>query len=456
LEGSLITRVKLSNPKDLEHEFGANRSAGGSGADYWLCEDERKPEVFMNSRLLNKALVAVAMLVGMGQINCGPSSDPIPEAETKCGKGAYRHKSTSGKSVSQRTNVEGPIGTVEAALSDEGEGTVYEPGVHRRSQFVQIRLYQDDRIMATGTGIIVGRNSILTAAHTFYSRNYNRPMLLFNRTPGQTDLVEVPITDHFIHPTYRRLAEANQEEHGDNATVDGLPWRNDFAMVQVAIDFQALGIEPVFVAVDYVPNRDCHECPRDANTLIGWGGYGTGISEHNLHEVSTHALSSNAYIQRTGMLAYNPYFQQGDSGGAVLRYNAELHREELVGIILGRDPEASAYYQIDPDGGALGTTTVGVATTINQQMLNRVINQAGIFRDRNTGLLGPQFPVPNRELPNGNPNPSYTSYPETGPGGPSIPTQSDLGTGVSGYFVGSWPMPEPTIVPQPPAADGCG
>jgi len=131
-------------------------------------------------------------------------------------------------------------------------------------------------------------------------------------------------------------------------------------LVEVPIDFRPLGIVPNDVATNYVPARDCNDCPDEVTQLMGWG------SEHGLpggnpdnSEVRGGAatpLNSDANIQQAGIMTFNQVSEAGDSGGPVYRYNAARRRFEVVGLILGVEEQANAEFEVDPDGPGQGNT----------------------------------------------------------------------------------------------------
>jgi len=129
---------------------------------------------------------------------------------------------------------------------------------------------------------------------------------------------------------------------------------------------------------------------------------------------------------------------------------------ERVGIILGEKDHANSQFEVDPDGAGEGSLPVAVTTTIIQDQLDELINLAHTWQFNNPGTpFGPdvQYPTATLTLPNNRPNPTFTSYPETGPSTPLYSTRL-----ADGYFVGNFALPTPTIVPIPdsPGNGQCG
>jgi hypothetical protein len=49
---------------------------------------------------------------------------------------------------------------------------------------------------------------------------------------------------------------------------DDTHFDGDIALVEVAVDFTTLGITPIPVATNYIPARDCNNCPLDAGLQL--------------------------------------------------------------------------------------------------------------------------------------------------------------------------------------------
>jgi len=92
---------------------------------------------------------------------CPNPGEKKPQATKNCSAGRYGFPlntsgfDESGEHVSEQIN--------------DVPGYTYADETPTRSErrIVQIRLYQDTRLMGVGTGTIVGRETILIAAHTF-------------------------------------------------------------------------------------------------------------------------------------------------------------------------------------------------------------------------------------------------------------------------------------------------
>jgi len=185
---------------------------------------------------------------------------------------------------------------------------------------------------------------------------------------------------------------------------------------------------------------------------MGFGGSNT-LPDLRLRGVALTAVNPVQDAIDTSLINFDDIASAGDSGGPIIRYNADRNRDELVGFILGTDG-ANEMAHVDPSGTIRGNFQVTVGTTITQAAFDQLL--AGANRWRSGAITFSQpYPRPNDTYPNGQPNPLATNFPHNypqnnGSAGPSVPLRSGGdGTTTNGYFVGSWPLPTPT--PQPPS-----
>ena len=356
-------------------------------------------------------------------------------------------------------------------------GQIRRLPLQRAPAHVQIRIYNDATLMGTATGTVVGRETILTAAHTFYARNYNRVVVAIHLPDanGGNDMFEVAAIDPIIHPTFRTAAEALQAAGRDAAT--DAPWANDLAFVETTIDLTAtLGIQPMHVAQGFQGTQtECDTgCRLDTMQLMGFGlrhdepPYQAPATRDRLRNVLLRGVALTpantlADTRSTALLNFDDVADAGDSGGPIIRFNDQVTpgRDELVGIILGSGPAEDTGH-VDPQGGvalnAIYRATVG--TTITQTAWNELQGAANRWRAAATTL--DVYPQPTATYPNGTVNPLAVDFPHNypannGSAGPSVPMRSGGdGTTITGFAAGSqWPTPSPTVAPAAPPVVAC-
>jgi V8-like Glu-specific endopeptidase len=338
------------------------------------------------------------------QIACGGSDNRIPDAEANCGIALNTQPAPRRSTIPSRA----------------------------ARQVVQIRYYLGDELTdMTGTGVVVGRSMVLTVAHNLES------------DPGAYDRIAIAVRDAngVLHET--------PYGHGHlNSNYDRFNYAGDLAMIGVPIDFEALGITPATVATDYLPPRDCNDCPNSPN--LEFYGYGN----HNLEDGPLTGFTANplnpvADIQATGVMTFQRTTRPGDSGGPYFR----LHNRELqvVALHVGRDFYANARFEVR--GSERGNHEVAVATTIQASVLRQLRRDAEEYANQNTGFFAPYFPPADPTLPNGAHNETADAYPSDGEAGPSVPVQGHGNT--NGYFVHNYPLREVVEVPLPNRPGSC-
>jgi hypothetical protein len=392
-------------------------------------------------------LAACKIPIAMGlihQVACGPKTDSMPTPTGTCGKRG--HLRSTAATTGTRTTHE-RVAEAQQALEDPDGQTVYEVPLSSAPQVVQIRFYLDGEPAHFATGVVVGGHSVLTAAHPFLDFDYDYVAIaVAPRTgPHQGTLVETPPIQYLLNRDYVERYHATDGEPG---------WSDDSALIEVAIDFEELGIERSHIESDYVPPCDSNGCPIETLTLMGWGSdTATELTQLELRGVEVTPGNSSSNIRDEGLIIHDPRTNNGDSGGPVYRFNAERSRRELIGLMLGDDDSASEQYEVNPGpGDGRGDRLVSVATTLTAGLLDDLRSRGLQWSNQSHGdPFGSdvQYPRPTRTLPNGRPNPTFTSYPETGPAGPATPLFSTHHQ--DGYFVGEYPFPLVT-----PAPKSCG
>lgn len=302
-------------------------------------------------------------------------------------------------------------------------------------QVVQIRSYHNRQLIAVGTGVVVGRTTVLTAAHNLLDdEDINRVAVAYRHPTGAVD--EAAALHFELNESFRTAYAAGSDL-----------WPGDIALIETDVDFEARGITPATIATDYIPPRDCADCPNASDLeLYGYGPEGVDDLEGPLTGTNANPLNSDANIQTTGILTFQPFMRAGDSGGPVLRPR-DGHLE-LVGIIAGEDFQANDRFEADNTGNR----HVGVAINIPSDVLNELRDRANAWRNQNTTFAGPAYPAPAAILPNGTANAVATVYPTPGT---SVPVRGSEATGVNGYYVIDFPFRNVIATPLPGPANGC-
>jgi hypothetical protein len=416
-------------------------------------------------RLTKLAGLAPILMLGL-TVSCHPDNKiPKPKDGFVCGKIDYEANTPPKRAAFENRNHPNIPSESDVGTGDPNRpiGVVRQFAGNERAvarEIVQIRFYDHGSLEGTMTGVVIDRHTILTAAHGFYptqlpngeQTTYNNVEVAFLN--ANNVWIETPMIAYFIDPRY----DADWENTGGERTQ--MAWGDDLAMLQVAIDFERHGIEPVGMGQHYIPARDCNDCAIDALDLWGYGrtdaeraqGRNQDPDDRALRTITSRPLNSVADAQETNVLTFPYYDDPGDSGGPAYRLNRQTGFIEVVGVVSGNEETANNSHEVGP--GAYGDRHVTVVSTITERFLADARNLAHEWRDATMGLFPPRFPAPMPTLPNGVPNPTATSYPENGPAGPATPIRSE--SGVNGYFVGTFPFPNPTALPTPGPAGGCG
>lgn len=303
---------------------------------------------------------------------------------------------------------------------------------------VEIRFYNTRRptnqlVDMQGTGVIVGRTSVLTVAHNLERADsqYNEVRVAVRGRDGrmhETDVIHVTVNPNF----------------------NGFTYAGDLALLQVDTDLEALGITPATVATDYLPPRDCQNCPLASD--LQFYGYGTAAGPSDqLRGLNSNPLNSVRNIQDSGVMTFQAFTEPGDSGGPHFRPNQ--NGLQVVGLHVGRVDRANDRFEIDGDRG---NVDVAVATTIRQSDWDALNAGAEDYRHQNQGFFTPQYPDPDDTWPNGESNEDVhggdlPQLPTHGQDDPLNPANS-----TNGYFVGDYPATNVIHLIQPGPANGCG
>lgn len=373
------------------------------------------------------------LVTGVTQLACkSPGNGPKPDPNYVCGRSAF-----------EDYGVQSIFGSDLRPLSSDSEGvsSTSEPLRNRRNamvgitthlntelrQIVQLRYYRNGVITGVQTGTIIGRNTVLTAAHGFIDAEYDSVQVAFRNAHGAW--VETPELATFIEPAVHDAFVDDPDE---------APWAGDLALTQVPIDFTLHGITPVPVRRDFMPNRDCNDCPTQTLYMAGYGlTQGQTLfdvhrpSTWPLHGVAAMPLNTDTNIRDAQVMTFLWYTEDGDSGGPVLAYiDGQL---QLVGVLGGDTDgndgnEANDRYEVDTGEG--GFNTVTVASTIPTARLNALVALQQRWQSANQHL-GQGYPDTQTNYPNGthHPDPPDNQPPEAGSW---IPVQGS--SSVSGYY----------------------
>jgi len=306
---------------------------------------------------------------------------------------------------------------------------------------VQIRFWRDNVVTGISTGTIVGRHTILAAAHSFLIEGdppYNR-VTIGIAPPGGGELLEITPIFFAMNTNFEHRFDSEVELiNGYDIRRDG-----DAALIVTREDLQQRPylVDPFHIEPDYLtpqdnPSEDCDHCPLDVLIGAGWGRRGASADEVLTDRTPTQVtvtVGSNApNVAQTSVMTFRPYSNEGDSGGPVFYHTFSNDRYNLVGVLSGT---INVNDIGEPTPG--GARRYDAATTITQAMLNDFDTQVQAWRNASPVAQGASYPTPSPSLPDAQPNPSFTSYPETDP--PGSTTQP-------GFFY-SFPFPTPTHAP---------
>jgi hypothetical protein len=333
-------------------------------------------------------------------------------------------------------------------------------------EIVQIRFHAEGEIVGYGTGVVVARHNILTAAHLFLrpqprdadgdvgspdtagrdgapQQGYDRVTVAIPR-PGGGSFLEIEPTFYAINSEFRDRWYA-PTDHEQFANDGGR--RGDLAGITVAQDLTdaPFGLTPFRIGQDYIPNTDCNDCPIDLVTVAGWGDEDLD-PEDVVYQLAPRGITATIQnrgqnIRDANVLAFAAFGEHGDSGGPVYRRRADNGGYEVVGILSG-----GVGLNLEGEPSGTGVVGGGAATTITQAMLDDLERQYTRYRLDGGNRGGHHLPTAAPTLPSGLPNPTYTSYPEPGPTG--TPTPIDTPDPRDGFFY-DFPWPAPFIEPAP-------
>jgi len=387
-------------------------------------------------------LRAVPFLLVATLADCGSGNTKVPAARIDCGKAAYRQWQLNGgvaPSIGyldlEATQLE-HVGTSREAITNppENGGVITPPRISDIGRaVVRIVRLRNGAVVGSSTGTIIGRHTVLTAAHTLRSDTpYDSVQVLV--VDGDTGAwVDGRPIRYFVDPDYDPVIE-NTATH--------VP--NDLALIEVAIDFvETQEITPIQVGSEYLPQRDSCDCPDEVLSIWGYGRGNRGGDPY-IRGATVTPLDSDADIQESSIMTFVPIADPGDSGGPVLRF----------------DESRQQYVQVAVNSGDVltgdGQTRLATAV-LNEDRLAPLLTMAESWRLQNQRVFGaPQYPPPDANLPNGTVNQASIVYPVTGAAGRATPIAGNPAAGQNGYFV--FPLvPEPARQPFPgPGGGQCG
>lgn len=406
---------------------------------------------------------ALALILLAGLCHCGGGGGKAPPAKVNCSHLIpihYEKQSADGVSVS-REAIRGQF------------GTEFEIPFGTLREIVQIRFYSGRNIVGYGTGVVVGRHNILTAAHIFLppqprdadsesgsedtagndgapQEQYDRVTVAIPRIGGGS-FIEIEPTFFAINTEFRRRWNA-PTDHEQFANDGGR--RGDIAGVTVAQDLTATPyyLTPFVIGQDYVPDMDCNECPTDVLTVAGWGDEDIDPADV-VYQLAPRGITASVQngvrnIQDTNVLAFAPFGEHGDSGGPIYRRRPNGGGNEVVGILSG-----GIGLNLEGEPSGTGVIGGGAATTITQGMLDDLEEQYTRYRLDGANRGGHVYPTAAPTLPSGLPNPTYTSYPEPGPAGTPSPIEAP---NPRNSFFYEFPWPHAFIEPGPEGPGHCG
>jgi hypothetical protein len=409
-----------------------------------------------NGRVVVQYVVSLACVATFGLTlvasNCG-KEQPLPAPKVNCGKANWDANGTQSTVAGPGQGVQSDesIGSIGQAITDprSPRATVatYPTTVNRN--VVLVNFYNAGRLVAYETGVVVGAHAVLTAAHQWIPTGSTTPaydeVRIAVRTPLGT-YVETPVLQTFVDPAF----VTDWQQHGE----DGADLRGDLLLAMVPIDFtyRTLNITPLHIDTNYIPPRDCNECPDQILSFTGFGltadelqnSYLNNPRNFPMRGVTAEPLNSTQNIEQNGMMTFPPVAQPGDSGSPVTRF--ANGRDEVVGLVLGQT-DANSNYEIDPRGN----NAVTMVNTIDADRLQVLQDQAAAWRGRQ---IWNTYPQNESNYPNGAPNRTQNPVPTTLAGAPAA-TAGSMYTGLDGYYVGYWILVSLIAIQQPGPARGC-